>query len=99
MPWRRIVDFFVNNSILLVRGAAGGLLRANVGFGSYHWFTHGLHFVVNDVGCEPPTAYRLVERVTMDCGHTDPFDPPCGGRHAVATLRFAGSPTRPRRSS
>jgi hypothetical protein len=27
MRSRRIVDFFVNNSILLVLGAAGGLLR------------------------------------------------------------------------
>jgi hypothetical protein len=42
--------FLVNNSILLVLGAAGGLLWANVAFSSYHWFTHGLHFVVNDVG-------------------------------------------------
>ena len=36
--------------MLLVLGAAGGLLWANVAFRSYHWFTHGLHFVVNDVG-------------------------------------------------
>jgi Na+:H+ antiporter, NhaA family len=49
MPWRHIVDFFVNNAILVVLGAAGGLLWANVAFSNYHWFTHGLHFVVNDV--------------------------------------------------
>ena len=40
MPWRRIVDFFVNNSILLVLGAAGGLLWANVAFSRYQKFTH-----------------------------------------------------------
>ena len=50
MSWRRIVDYFVDNSILLVFGAAGGLLWANVAFSSYDKLTRGLHFVVNDVG-------------------------------------------------
>jgi Na+/H+ antiporter NhaA len=49
MPWRPIVDFFVNKLFLARARAAGGLLWANVAFSSYH-FTHGLHIVVNDVG-------------------------------------------------
>jgi Na+/H+ antiporter NhaA len=50
MPWRRIVDFFVNKLFLARARVAGGLLWANVAFSSYHSFTHGLHFVVNNVG-------------------------------------------------
>ena len=50
MPWRRIVDYLVDNSIPLVLGAAGGLLWANVAFSSYDRLTHALHFLVNDIG-------------------------------------------------
>jgi Na+:H+ antiporter, NhaA family len=50
IPWQRAVDWFIDNSILLVLGAAGGLLWANVAFSSYDRFTHALHFVVNDIG-------------------------------------------------
>jgi NhaA family Na+:H+ antiporter len=48
--WRRIVDVFIDNTILLVLGAAGGLIWANVASSSYSRFTHALHFVVNDIG-------------------------------------------------
>lgn len=48
--WRRVVDGLIDNTILLVLGAAGGLLWANVAFGSYERFTHALHFAVNDIG-------------------------------------------------
>jgi NhaA family Na+:H+ antiporter len=49
-PWRRVVDWFIDNSFLLVLGAAGGLLWANVAFSSYDRFAHALHFAVNDIG-------------------------------------------------
>src|SRR5829696_890260 len=49
MPWRRIVNFFIDNSILLLLGGAGGLLWANVALNSYDRFTHALHFIVNDI--------------------------------------------------
>jgi NhaA family Na+:H+ antiporter len=49
-PWRRVVDWFIDNSFLLVLGAAGGLLWANVAYSSYDRFAHALHFAVNDIG-------------------------------------------------
>jgi NhaA family Na+:H+ antiporter len=50
VPWRRIVHFFIDNSILLIIGTASGLLWANVAFASYDRFAYALHFVVNDIG-------------------------------------------------
>jgi len=49
-PLRRVVDWFIDNTILLVLGSAAGLLWANVAFSSYDRFSHALHFLVNDVG-------------------------------------------------
>lgn len=48
--WRQVVDWFIDNTILLVLGAVAGLLWANIAFGSYERFAHALHFIVNDVG-------------------------------------------------
>ncbi len=50
MSWRRVVAFAIDNSILLLVGAAAGLLWANIAWESYDRFTHALHFIVNDVG-------------------------------------------------
>ena len=40
---------FVDNSGLLVVGAIGGLIWANIGLESYERFSHALHFLINDV--------------------------------------------------
>jgi len=40
---------FIDNSGLLLTGAAGALLWANLAHDSYERFAHALHFVVNDV--------------------------------------------------
>lgn len=47
---RHIVRAFLDNSGLLVTGAALAIVWANVATASYEHFTHGLHFAVNDVG-------------------------------------------------
>jgi Na+:H+ antiporter, NhaA family len=49
MP-RAFAAFVIDNSLLLVLGAAIGLVWANVALPSYEHFTHAVHFVVNDVG-------------------------------------------------
>ena len=46
----RLWAFLIGNSLLLVFGAAGGLLWANVSPASYAQIAHLLHFAVNDVG-------------------------------------------------
>jgi NhaA family Na+:H+ antiporter len=48
--WRHAIGWITDNTILLVLGAAGGLLWANVALSSYARFSHALHFVVNDIG-------------------------------------------------
>lgn len=47
---RPLVAFILDNSLLLVAGAFGGLVWANVAPDSYTAFAHQLHFAVNDVG-------------------------------------------------
>ena len=44
--WKSIID----NSLLLVAGAAAALVWANLHHESYEHFAHALHFVVNDIG-------------------------------------------------
>jgi len=44
--WALVID----NSLLLVAGAAAALLWANLALESYGRFAHALHFAVNDVG-------------------------------------------------
>ena len=47
----RVWRFVLDNSLLLLAGALGGLVWANVDSDSYGAFAHGpFHFVVNDVG-------------------------------------------------
>jgi NhaA family Na+:H+ antiporter len=43
-------SFAIDNSLLLIAGAAAGLVWANVELSSYDAFAHALHFAVNDVG-------------------------------------------------
>lgn len=47
---RSLWKFVIDNSILLVSGAAVGLAWANLAPHSYERLTHALHFAVNDVG-------------------------------------------------
>lgn len=47
---RRFWAFSVDHSLLLVGGACGGLVWANVDPARYQRFAHALHFTVNDVG-------------------------------------------------
>jgi NhaA family Na+:H+ antiporter len=49
-PLRRVVDFFVDNSILLLAGTVAAIVWANVDLASYERVTHALHFAVDDVG-------------------------------------------------
>ncbi|MEX2270583.1 MAG: Na+/H+ antiporter NhaA [Vicinamibacterales bacterium] len=44
--WRLIID----NSLLLVAGALGALVWANVALESYEHYAHAIHFAVNDIG-------------------------------------------------
>ncbi len=47
---RPVIGFILDHSLLLVGGAAGGLVWANVAPGSYAAVSEALHFAVNDVG-------------------------------------------------
>ena len=47
---RGYVQFFVENSLLLIAGTVAGLLWANIDFDSYSFISHHLHFVINDIG-------------------------------------------------
>lgn len=44
-----MVRRFIDNSGLLLTGAAAALVWANLAHASYEWFAHALHFLVNDV--------------------------------------------------
>ena len=47
----RVWSFILENSLLLVCGALGGLIWANVDAATYERFTHGpVHFATNDIG-------------------------------------------------
>ena len=45
----RVLQFILDNSLLLLTGAAAGLVWANVDVDSYTRFTHLIHFVINHV--------------------------------------------------
>ena len=45
----RVLQFILDNSLLLLIGAAAGLVWANVDVDSYTRFTHLIHFVINHV--------------------------------------------------
>ena len=45
----RVLQFILDNSVLLLLGAATGLVWANVDVDSYTRFTHLIHFVINHV--------------------------------------------------
>ena len=47
---RRFWTFAVDHSLLLLVGAATGLVWANVDLHRYDQFVHAIHFVVNDIG-------------------------------------------------
>jgi NhaA family Na+:H+ antiporter len=47
---RRFWVYSVDHSLLLIGGACGGLVWANVDLAHYQRFVHALHFPVNDVG-------------------------------------------------
>jgi len=47
---RRLCIFALDHSLLLLLGAASGLLWANVGLESYGRLVHAVHFAVNDIG-------------------------------------------------
>jgi Na+:H+ antiporter, NhaA family len=47
---RGYVKFFVENSLSLILGTTTGLLWANIDFQSYRFISHGLHFLINDIG-------------------------------------------------
>jgi Na+:H+ antiporter, NhaA family len=47
---RQLWAFAVDHSLLLLVGAAAGLVWANIDLGSYERLVHALHFVVNDIG-------------------------------------------------
>src|SRR5688500_1960422 len=48
--WATTCAFVLDNSLLLVAGAAAALLWANLDHASYDRFAHALHFAVNDIG-------------------------------------------------
>jgi NhaA family Na+:H+ antiporter len=45
-----VINFVLNNSLLLLAGTAAAVLWANLDFASYDSVAHPLHFWVNDVG-------------------------------------------------
>lgn len=47
---RALWTFAIENTLLLIAGAATALVWANVSLGTYEPFAHALHFAVNDVG-------------------------------------------------
>lgn len=44
------INFFVENSLLLILGTVTGLVWANVSIETYGEISHYLHFVINDMG-------------------------------------------------
>jgi NhaA family Na+:H+ antiporter len=46
----RVIDFILNNSLLLLAGTAAAVVWANIDSASYDAIAHPLHFWVNDVG-------------------------------------------------
>jgi len=49
-PLGRVIDFIVDNSILLLTGTVAAIVWANVDLAGYERVTHVLHFAVDDVG-------------------------------------------------
>lgn len=45
-----VLQFILDNSLLLVAGTVIALVWANLNYGAYEHFAHSVHFVVNDVG-------------------------------------------------
>src|SRR5262245_17842654 len=45
-----VLQYILDNSLLLIAGAVIALVWANVGFDQYTRFTHAARFLVNDVG-------------------------------------------------
>ncbi len=48
-PFDRLVQFILDNSLLLLAGTVAALVWANTAHASYEQVAHALHFVVNDV--------------------------------------------------
>ena len=46
----RVIEFALNNSLLLVLGAVSALVWANLDLASYERVAHTLHFAVDDIG-------------------------------------------------
>lgn len=46
---RRVIDFVIDRSLLLVAGTVAAMVWANLSVASYGHFTHLLHFAINDV--------------------------------------------------
>jgi NhaA family Na+:H+ antiporter len=47
---RRLWTFTIDHSLLLLVGAAAGLVWANIDLGSYERLVHAIHFAINDIG-------------------------------------------------
>ncbi len=49
-PQNEVIQFILDNSLLLVGGAVIALVWANLNYPAYEHFAHSVHFAVNDVG-------------------------------------------------
>lgn len=45
-----VINFVLNNSLLLLAGTAAAVVWANLGWASYDAIAHPLHFWANDIG-------------------------------------------------
>jgi NhaA family Na+:H+ antiporter len=49
-PKNDVIQFVLDNSLLLIGGAVIALAWANLNYPAYEHFAHGIHFAVNDIG-------------------------------------------------
>jgi NhaA family Na+:H+ antiporter len=90
-----VFEFILDNSLLLISGAVAALVWANLDLEHYTEFTHGLHFVVNDIAMVFffALATKEVYEATLPGGPLSspreaavPVLAACGGMIAPASL-------------
>ena len=84
----RVLQLILDNSLLLLIGAAAGLVWANVDVDSYTRFTHLTHFVINHVAMVFffGLVAKEVYEATLPCG---PLAKPTCASKPSSSMRWA----------
>jgi hypothetical protein len=68
-----VIRRFIDHSGLLIAGALGALLWANLSYDSYQQFAHAAHFVVNDIAMV--FFFALATKEVVEAPHlSDPLN-------------------------